>query len=321
MGVHVLCTTDDPIETLKYHRQLRGDPSLTQKIVPTFRPDGALRIDASKIFNEWIYRLGEVSGTEIETFSHFIQALRKRHDDFHEAGCRISDHGIDQPYAEKYTERDIREIFHRVVQGKELASNAIRKFRSCMLVEFARMNREKNWVLMLHIGALRNNNRRFFMELGPDTGFDSMGDWPVAGQLTTFLDRLDWNNILPKTVLFNSNPQDNPVFVSVMGCFQDGSVPGKIQVGPAWWFNDTEEGIVEQLNALLNGGLLGRFIGMVTDSRSFLSFPRHDYFRRILCSLLGEKIQRGEIPDNADIVGPLVQNICFHNAADYFEIE
>jgi glucuronate isomerase len=319
MRVSVLCTTDDPIETLKYHRQLRGDPSLTQKIVPTFRPDGALRIDTPKIFNEWTYRLGEVSGIEIKTFNHFIQALRKRHDDFHDAGCRISDHGIDQPYAEKYTERDIREIFHQVVQGKELAAEAIRKFRACMLVEFARMNREKNWVQMLHIGALRNNNRRFFMELGPDTGFDAIGDWPIAGQLITFLDRLDWNNILPKTVLFNSNPQDNQVFVSVMGCFQDA--PGKIQLGPAWWFNDTKEGILEQLKALQNGGLLGRFIGMVTDSRSFLSFPRHDYFRRILCSLLGEMIGRGEIPDNPDLVGPMIQNICFHNAASYFEIE
>jgi glucuronate isomerase len=280
-----------------------------------------LRIDAPKIFNEWISLLGEVSGIEIQTFSHFIQALRKRHEDFHDTGCRISDHGIDQPYAEKYTERGIREIFHQVMQGKGQDSDAIRKFRSCMLVEFARMNREKNWILILHIGALRNNNRRFFRELGPDTGFDAMGDWPVAGQLARFLDRLDWNNILPKTVLFNCNPRDNPVFASVIGCFQSGSIPGKIQLGPAWWFNDTKEGILGQLKTLSNGGLLGRFIGMVTDSRSFLSFPRHDYFRRLLCSFLGEMIQRGELPDHADLFGHMVQNICYHNAAGYFEIE
>ena len=321
MNVRVLCTTDDPTDSLEYHLRLREEKDFTIAVLPTFRPDKSLGIEDPDTFKAWVSKLESVSGIEIGGFDTFIQALQKRHDEFHDAGCRASDHGLDTVYTESYTESEIKSIFRKVIRGEAPGDCSVRKFKTCMLAHFAWMDSRRSWVQMLHLGAHRNNNTRFFNWLGPDSGFDSMGDWPHARQVVTFLDRLEQGNILPKTVLFTINPRDNDLFVSIAGSFQDSSVPGKVQFGPAWWFNDTKDGIIAHLNALSNGGLLSRFIGMVTDSRSFLSFPRHDYFRRILCSLLGDEMERGEIPDDMELVGGMVRDICYRNAVSYFDLK
>ena len=321
MNVRGLCTTNDPTESLEHHLRLRADETCGFSVLPTFRPDRSLHIENPEGFKAWVFKLETVTGIEIKGFDAFLQALQKRHDEFHEAGCRASDHGLERVYTESYTESEVRAIFRKAMRGEIPTGSSTRKFKACMLAHFAWMDSRRNWVQMLHLGALRNNNTRFYNWLGPDSGFDSMGDWPHARQLVTFLDRLEQGNILPKTVLFNINPRDNDLFVSIAGSFQDKTVPGKIQIGPPWWFNDHRDGIVDHLNALSYGGLLSRFIGMVTDSRSFLSFPRHDYFRRILCNLLGEEMERGEIPDDMKLVGSMVRGICFHNAVSYFALE
>jgi glucuronate isomerase len=321
MNVMALCTTNDPTESLEHHLRLRADGSCTCSVLPTFRPDRSLRIEDPEGFRVWVTKLGTVTGIEIEGFDSLLQALQKRHDAFHEAGCRASDHGLERLYTDSYTESEIRTIFRKAMKGEIPDDSSIRKFKTCMLAHFAWMDSRRNWVQMLHLGALRNNNTRFFNWLGPDSGFDSMGDWPHARQIVTFLDQLEQGNILPKTVLFNVNPKDNDVLISIAGSFQDNVVPGKIQIGPPWWFNDHRDGIVAHLNALSNGGLLSRFIGMVTDSRSFLSFPRHDYFRRILCSLLGEEMERGEIPDDMELVGGMIAEVCYGNAISYFALK
>ncbi len=321
MNVRVLCTTDDPTDTLEYHLQLREEKDFKIAVLPTFRPDKSLGIENPDTFKAWVSKLESVSGIEIGGFDTFIQALQKRHDEFHDAGCRASDHGLDTVYTESYTESEIKSIFRKVIRGEAPGDSSVRKFKTCMLAHFAWMDSRRDWVQMLHLGVQRNNNTRFFNWLGPDSGFDSMGDLPHARKVVTFLDRLEQGNILPKTVLFTINPRDNDLFVSIAGSFQDSTVPGKVQFGPAWWFNDNRDGIIAHLNALSNGGLLSRFIGMVTDSRSFLSFPRHDYFRRILCSLLGDEMERGEIPDDTELVGGMVHDICYHNAVSYFNLE
>jgi glucuronate isomerase len=321
MNVKVLCTTDDPTDSLEYHLRLREEKGFKIVVLPTFRPDTSLGIENPDTFKAWVSRLESVSGIEIDGFDTFIQALQKRHDEFHDAGCRASDHGLDTVYTESYTESEIKSIFRKVIRGEAPGDSSVRKFKTCMLAHFAWMDSRRDWVQMLHLGVQRNNNTRFFNWLGPDSGFDSMGDLPHARQVVTFLDRLEQGDILPKTVLFNINPRDNDLFVSIAGSFQDSTVPGKVQFGPAWWFNDNKDGIIAHLNALSNGGLLSRFIGMVTDSRSLLSFPRHDYFRRILCSLLGNDMERGEIPDDMELVGGMVRDICYHNAVSFFDLE
>ncbi|OHB67424.1 MAG: glucuronate isomerase [Planctomycetes bacterium RBG_13_63_9] len=322
MNVVLVCTTDDPVDSLEHHAVIAADPSFTVKVLPAFRPDKGMAVGSPAVFNGWVDRLAEVSNTDIkDDFATYLQALRQRHDFFHSMGCRLSDHGVEILYAEDYTESEINTIFRRIRRGNELRPHEILKFKSAMLYEFALLDYEKGWVQQYHLGALRSNNTRMFNTLGPDTGFDSMGDFQLASQMSKFLDRLDFDNRLAKTILYNLNPADNDLVATMIGNFQDASVPGKMQFGSGWWFLDQKDGIEKQLNSLSNQGLLSLFVGMLTDSRSFLSYPRHEYFRRILCNLLGTEIQQGLLPDDMELIGSMVQDICYNNAAKYFGLD
>ena len=316
----MVCTTDDPTSNLEYHKRLKQD-KFEIKVLPTFRPDKGMAVESSKVFNEWVDRLETITNTTISNLDTYLSALKERHDYFHDLGCRISDHGLVTIFAEEYSENEISTIFKKIRAGNELEHNEIVKFKSAMMIEFALMDHEKNWTQMLHIGAMRNNNSRLFRMLGPDTGFDSIGDFEMARSLSKFLDNLDNDDRLPKTILFNLNPRDNGLIASMIGNFQDGSIPGKIQYGPAWWFLDTKLGMTNQINVLSDMGMLSKFVGMVTDSRSFLSYPRHEYFRRILCNILGEEIEKGELPNDLELIGNIVQDVCYNNAKNYFGID
>ena len=319
MKVRVVCTTDDPVDTLTHHLKIDQDDSFDIKVLPAFRPDQAMAVENSISFNEWVDRLEAVSNMAIDKFSAFLDALRKRHDFFHEAGCRLSDHGLERPYAEPYTQTEISNIFHAVRSGKQASPDDVVKFKSAMLIELAVLDAEKDWTQQYHFGALRNTNRLAFEMLGPDTGYDSIGDFEIAKPLAAFLDKLASMQMLTKTIIYNMNPNDNEVIASMTGNFQDGRIPGKIQFGSGWWFNDQKLGMERQINALSNMGLLSRFVGMLTDSRSFMSYPRHEYFRRTLCNLLGTDMENGEIPYDMTLVGNMVRDICYRNAADYFD--
>ncbi len=317
MKVEVVCTTDDPVDTLEYHQKLKSD-GFEIKVLPAWRPDKAMMVENTENFNRYIQQLEQAAIMDIVSFDDLIAALRKRHDYFAENGCRLSDHGLETVYASDYTATEINHIFKKLRERKSLEHEEIIRFKSAMLYEFGVMDHEKNWVQQFHLGALRNNNTRMFRQLGPDTGFDSIIDTEMARPLSRFLDRLDRDNRLAKTILYNLNPRDNELIVTMAGNFQDGSVPGKIQFGSAWWFLDQMDGMEKQLNALSNLGLLSRFIGMLTDSRSFLSYPRHEYFRRILCNLVGNDVEKGLIPDDMELLGPFIEGICYYNARQYF---
>jgi glucuronate isomerase len=321
MNVKVVCTTDDPVDSLEYHTMIKNDSDFAVKVLPAFRPDRAMAVESPDLFNEWLDKLEEASGLEIKDFTSFLEAIQKRHDFFHNTGCRISDHAVEAPFAEDYLESDIIYIFHKARSGKSLEEEEVRKFKSAMLHQFAVMNHKRKWTMQLHMGALRNTNSRFFKRIGPNCGFDSMGDFEIARPLARFLDRLDVKEQLPKTILYALNPRDNELVATMAGNFQDGSVPGKIQMGSAWWFNDQKDGIEHHLNALSNMGLLSQFVGMLTDSRSLLSFPRHEYFRRILCNLLGADVENGELPMDFNLLGKVVQDISYNNAVRYFGID
>lgn len=318
MRVLLVCTTDDPTDSLEYHAAIAADPSFPIQVLPTFRPDKAMAVENPVAFRQWLERLSEVSGMSVKDYSSLREALSRRHDFFHRAGCRLSDHGVETLYAEAYTESEIEALFRKVSGGGQLDRLEIAKFKSAMLYESALMDHTKGWTQQFHIGALRNNSTRLFQALGPDTGFDSIGDQPIASALSRFLDRLDRDDRLAKTILYNLNPADNDVLATMIGNFQDGSVPGKMQFGSGWWFLDQKDGMEKQLNSLSNQGLLSRFVGMLTDSRSFLSYPRHEYFRRILCNLLGTEVEQGLLPREIELLGQMVQDICYHNAARYF---
>ncbi len=316
-NVHTICTTDDPIDSLEYHRKIKAD-GFEVAVLPAWRPDKAMMVDDPAFYNQYINKLAGVCEMEIDSFGQLIIALNKRHYHFHLNGCRLSDHGLETAFAEDYTPDEIDAIFVKVRGGYRLTLKEILKFKSCMLFEFGRMDHSRGWAQQFHIGALRNNNTRLFNQVGPDTGFDSIGDLPVAEPLSKLLNRLDTENKLCKTVLYNLNPRDNELYATMTGNFQDGSIPGKMQYGSSWWFLDQKDGMEKQINALSNLGLLSRFVGMLTDSRSFLSYVRHEYFRRTLCNLIGNDVENGEIPNDMELLGKMVENISFNNAKNYF---
>ena len=319
--VAVSCTTDDPADSLNTHRRIRDDGKLATRVYPTFRPDKALLVDQPEVFNNWLDKLSGASGGDCGSFDGFLSALTQRHEDFHAAGGRLSDHGLEFCHSCECSDDEARCIFENARAGLTVSSPDAAKFRGYMMVFFGHLDAEKGWTKQLHLGALRNTNTRLLRTLGPDTGFDSIGDWPQAAALARYLDRLDNEDRLPKTVIYNLNPADNYLFATMAGNFQDGTVPGKVQFGSGWWFLDQKEGMEWQLNALSNLGLLSRFVGMLTDSRSFLSFPRHEYFRRILCNLLGRDVVKGQLPHDMRLLGQTVADICFHNSRRFFALE
>ena len=315
--VRLVCTTDDPADTLEHHAHVRSNPFGVQ-MLPTWRPDKALAIDRPEFWNAWLNKLSAVARQPICVLDDLMQVLQKRHDFFASLGCRLSDYGIETVVAEPYTEAEVRQIFEKVRDGGVATPAEVTQFRSAMLFEFGRMDAAANWTWQIHYGALRNNNTRMFRQLGPDTGFDSIGDWPVAQAMSRLFDRLDQIDALPRTILYTLNPRDNEVLGTMLGNFQRGPIAGKIQLGSGWWFNDQKDGMLRQLEALSQLGLLSRFAGMLTDSRSFLSYPRHEYFRRLLCNLLGNDIVTGQIPNDLPWIGGIVQDICYRNAVRYF---
>jgi len=318
MNVVLVCTTDDPVDSLEHHRTVAQDPSFDIQMLPAWRPDKGMAVERTDTFNAWVDKLGEAADMDIRDFNAYMEALRKRHAFFHKMGCRLSDHGLETAYAEDYTQKEIESIFKKVRAGKALDQDEILKFKSAMLVEFGIMDHEKGWTQQYHFGPIRNTRSRMFEKLGPDVGCDSIGDFEIARPLAKLLDRLDSADQLTKTILYNMNPRDNDLLATMCGNFQDGSVPGKMQFGTAWWFLDQIDGMQKQIEALSQTGLLSRFVGMVTDSRSFLSYPRHDYFRRLLCNMLGNDMAKGLIPDDLELAARLVRDVSYYNAANYF---
>jgi glucuronate isomerase len=320
MNVKVLCTTDDPIDDLGYHKQIKAS-GYAIKVLPTFRPDKAMAVDDVATFNAYVKSLAQVVGYGIQDLSTYKKAIGERHDYFHACGGRLSDHGLEHIYAEDYTEEQIAKIFGQLVSGANVSDHEKWQFKSAMLVYFAHLDHAKGWTQQFHLGALRNNNARLLGSLGPDTGFDSIGDFEQAKPLSKFLNHLDSTNQLAKTILYNLNPGDNELLATMTGNFQDGTIVGKMQFGSGWWFLDQKDGMERQINALSNMGLLSHFVGMLTDSRSFLSFPRHEYFRRILCNLMGQDVENGELPADIEWLGKLVKDISYTNASEFFNFE
>ncbi len=320
-NVETVCTTDDPVDTLEYHKAVR-DSGFEIKMLPTWRPDKAMAVEDPAEFRAYVEKLSEMSGVTISKFSDMIDALQKRHDFFEEMGCRLSDHGIEEFYAADYTDAEIEAIFDKVYGGKELTGEEIHKFKSAMMIVFGEMDYNSGWTQQFHYGAIRDNNSKMFKLLGPDTGFDSIGEFNTAKSCAKYLDRLNSRGKLTKTIIYNLNPCANEVIATMLGNFQDGSIPGKIQFGSGWWFLDQKDGMQKQMNALSLLGLLSRFVGMLTDSRSFLSYPRHEYFRRTLCNLVGDDIEKGELPYTGyeeKRVNQMIEDICYNNAKNYFK--
>ena len=316
MKVKVVCTMDDPVDDLAWHRAFARQKHPT-KMFPAFRPDKALTVHLPASFNPWVDQLAAAANTDIHSLAAFLDALEKRHEFFHEQGCRLSDHGLPHCYADFCTEKTAAAIFDKARQGTPASAAEHAQFAAHLMLFFGHLDAQRGWTKQLHLGALRNNNNRQFRQLGPDTGFDSIGDFPQCQALAAYLDRLDTENALPKTIIYNLNPADNYALGTMIGNFQDGTIPGKIQWGSGWWFLDQKEGMEWQLNALSNLGLLSRFVGMITDSRSFMSYPRHEYFRRTLCNLVGRDLKQGLIPDDEKLVGAMIKDICYANARKY----
>jgi len=317
MNVKVVCTTDDPVDTLEHHQQIRKKP-FGIKVLPAFRPDKAYAFNDPKVYKSYLDQLSRSSDTEIGTLSDLYDALQKRIDFFHDNGCKLSDHGLEKIYYSDLSSSELNQAFQEVRNGNELNSEQKHGLTYAILIELGKMYNDKNWVQQYHLGALRNTNDRMLNELGPDTGFDSIGDFPQSRTLSRFLNQLDTTDQLAKTILYNLNPADNEVLASMIGNYNDGSVKGKMQYGSGWWFLDQKDGMEKQMNTLSNIGLLSCFVGMLTDSRSFLSYPRHEYFRRILCNLMGNDVEYGELPEDIELLGSIVSDICYKNAKDYF---
>ncbi len=319
-GVEVVCTTDDPIDSLQYHEQIK-ESGFEIKVLPTWRPDKSMAVESGNVFRDYLRQLEEACGVKIGNVSDYLKAIRQRHDYFQSHGCKLADHGINNFFATPSTEDEITAIFNKVViEEKELSPEEVLKFKSRMLHENALLNHEKGWVQQYHYGAIRNNNSRMFNELGPDTGYDSINDGTdVAATMARFFNNLEKEDKLAKSIIYNLNPNDNYLVATMIGNFQDGSVPGKIQFGSGWWFLDQKDGMEDQMNVLSTQGMLSRFVGMLTDSRSFVSYIRHEYFRRILCNLIGNDVENGLLPESEiDFLGEMVENICYNNARDYF---
>jgi len=320
MNVEVICTTDDPTDDLSHHSKIKKD-GYSVKVLPAFRPDKAMEADNTKALNTYINRLEEVAGLKINSFDMYLDVLKRRHNFFAANGCSISDHGLEQLYAESCTESEVRSIFMKIRTEQVLFSDDVMKFKSAMLYYFSVWDHEKDWVQQFHLGALRNNNTRALKEAGPDTGYDSIGDFQQGRALSKFLNKLQAENKLAKTILYNLNPSDNEMMATMAGNFNNGSIAGKMQFGSAWWFLDQKDGMTKQLNTISNMGLVSRMVGMLTDSRSFMSFPRHEYFRRILCNLFGNDIENGELPNDITWTGKVIQDICYYNAKRYFDFD
>ena len=317
--VEAVCTTDDPIDSLEYHIATKNSGFAT-KMLPTWRPDKAMAVEVPADFRAYIEKLAEVSGVTINTFDDVVAALKVRHEFFASLGCKLSDHGIEEFYAEDYTEAEVKAIFNKVYGGTALTKEEILKFKSAMLVVFAEMDHETGWTQQFHYGAIRNNNTRMFEKLGPDTGFDSIGEFNTAKAMSKFLNHLDYEGKLTKTILYNLNPCANEVIATMLGNFQDGEIAGKIQFGSGWWFLDQKDGMEKQMNALSVLGLLSRFVGMLTDSRSFMSYPRHEYFRRTLCNLVARDVENGELPaSEMQFIGKMIEDISYNNAKNFFQ--
>lgn len=319
-NVEVLCTTDDPADSLEHHIAIKQN-NAGIKVFPAFRPDKAMAVEDADSYNQYINRLSAASKTSISNYQGLLEVLKKRHDFFHETGCRISDHGLETMYADDFTMAELEASFEKVRKGEKLSEDSVRQFKSATLHFICQWNAERNWAQQFHIGALRNNNTRLLQRLGADAGVDSIGDWQVAQPMSVFLNRLDKENKLAKTIIYNNNPSHNAVHATMIGNFQGGNIPGKIQFGSGWWFLDQKDGMEQQMNTLSNMGLLSLFVGMITDSRSFLSFPRHEYFRRILCNLIGNDVENGELPNDIQWLGKMVQDICYNNAKRYFNLQ
>ena len=320
MNVKLVCTTDDPLDDLRYHKAIAENNGFT-KCYPAWRPDTAMAVDKPEIFSGYVDKLTELTGNNCDDLDSYMTALAERHQFFHDNGCRLSDHGLAQPYAEDYSAAEVDAAYKKVRAGNTLDKEECEKLFSYFLYEFAIMDHAKGWVQQHHLGPLRNNSSRLKKIVGADAGTDSMGDRLMAESMSRFFDRLDSTDQLTKTIVYNLNPRDNALFATMVGNFQDGSVPGKMQFGSGWWFLDQKHGMIDQMNILSNMGLLSRFVGMLTDSRSFLSFPRHEYFRRILCQLIGEDVVNGELPHDMELLGSLVQDVCWNNAKNYFDME
>jgi glucuronate isomerase len=317
--IHVesLCTTDDPTDNLEYHIAIQKDNSKV-KTFPTFRPDKAFAVEDIMLYNDYLQKLESVSSITINNYSDLLSALESRVSYFHDKGGRLSDHGLEQLYYFESSTFDIELLFNKVKSKETLTIKEVQFFKSETMIQLGKMYHAKGWTQQLHLGAIRNNNKRLLGALGPDTGFDSIGDFSQARALSGFLNALDSNNQLAKTIVYNLNPSDNEVFATMVGNFNDGTIKGKVQYGSAWWFLDQKDGMEKQLNTLSNQGLLSCFVGMLTDSRSFLSFPRHEYFRRILCNLIATDVVNGELPNDEKWLGKIVSDICYYNAKKYF---
>lgn len=319
-NVKLIGTTDDPIDSLEYHQKLNEEENLDVKVVPAFRPDKAVNITKDE-FADYINKLAEVVGNSIDTYEDLLKALEERINFFHETGCRISDHGLDYVCYREASLDEVSKIFEKAMKKEAISLDEEEKYKTHILAFFGRMYSERNWVMQLHIGALRNNNTSMFKKLGPDTGFDAIEDREIASALARFLDLLNEDNKLPKTILYTLNPKDNYVLGTMLGNFQGDGIPGKMQFGSGWWFNDHKEGMIRQMTDLANLGLLSKFVGMLTDSRSYLSYTRHEYFRRILCNLIGEWVENGEFPMDMALLEKIVKDICYNNSKNYFGIE
>jgi glucuronate isomerase len=319
MNVEVICTTDDPVDSLEHHQKIMEDGFET-KVLPAWRPDKSMAVEDTVSYNLYLEKLEEASDTSIATFMDLLTALQNRHDYFHQMGCRISDHGLEGFISEDFDYQEIERIFLKIRNDRNLNKQEVARFKSAMLIELAVMDYEAGWAQQFHVGAIRNNNTRQLHDLGPDTGFDSIGDFKMARSMSRFLDRLDQQNQLAKTIVYNLNPADNALIATMVNNYNDGLIVGKMQFGSAWWYMDQKFGMTEQINTLSSLGLLSRFVGMLTDSRSFLSYPRHEYFRRILCNLVGQDVENGEIPNDASMVENLIKNVCYYNPKEYFAL-